>query len=72
MSLRLRLIQKGDLRPSRLLPLMTVFSVFMPLQDMAQDTNWFEGVSLKDDKLTWKLNVRIMKAKLNVKIRFYW
>lgn len=51
---------------------MTVFSVFMPLQDMAQDTNWFEGVSLKDDKLAWKLNVRIMKAKLNVKIRFYW
>lgn len=51
---------------------MTVFSVFMPLQDITQDTNWFEGVSLKDYKLTWKLNVRIMKAKLNVKIRFYW
>ena len=70
MSLRLTLIQKGDLYPSRLLPLMTEFSVFMLLQDIAPESNWLEGVSLNFYKLTWKINVRIMKTKLYVEIKW--
>ena len=49
---RLTLIQKGGLCPLRLLPLMTEFSVFMPLQVIAPGNSWLGGVSLKDCR--WK------------------
>ena len=40
-------IQKGDLCPSRLLPLMTGFSVSMLLQVIVTENNWTEDGSLK-------------------------
>ena len=63
MSLRLKLIQKGGLCPLGLLSLMTEFSVFMPRQGIAPGNNWIGGVSLKDYKIIWKINIREMKAK---------
>ena len=61
-SLRLTVIQRGDLCPLRLLPLMTEFSVFMTLQGIAPGNSWLGGVSLKDYKITWKIK-REMKTK---------
>ena len=48
---RLTLIQKGGMCPLSLLPLMTEFSVFMPLQGIAPGNSWTGGVSLKDCKV---------------------
>ena len=64
MSLRLTLIQKGDLCPSKLLSLITEFSVFVPLKGITPESSWLKGVSLKDYKIIWKINVREMKTKL--------
>ena len=50
-SLRLPLIQKGGLYPLRFLPLMTEFSVFMPLQGIATGNSWLGSVSLEDYKI---------------------
>ena len=47
-SLRLTLIQKRDLCPSRLLSLITEFSVFTPLQGITPESSWLKRVSLKD------------------------
>ena len=63
-SLRLTPIQKGDLCPSRLLSLITDFSVFVPLQDIAPESSWLKDFSLKDCKIVWKINVREMKTEL--------
>ena len=63
-SLRLTLIQKGDLCPSKLLSLITEFSVFVPLKDITPESSWLKAVSLKDYKIIWKRNVREMKTKL--------
>ena len=62
-SLRLTLIQKGDFYPSRLLSLITEFSVFVPLQGIAPESSWLKDVSLNDYKITWKINMREMKTK---------
>ena len=62
-SLRLTLIQKGDLYPSRLLSLITELSVFVPLQGIAPESRWLKDVSLNDYKITWKINMREMKTK---------
>ena len=62
-SLRLTLIQKGDLYPSRLLSLITELSVFVPLQGIAPESSWLKDVSLNDYKITWKINTREMKTK---------
>ena len=62
-SLRLTLIQKGDFYPSRLLSLITEFSVFVPLQGIAPESSWLKDVSLNDYKITWKINTREMKTK---------
>ena len=51
MSLRLTLIQKGDFYLSRLLSLITDFSVFVPLQGIAPESSWLKDVSLKDYKI---------------------
>ena len=39
---------KGSLCPLRLFPLMTEFSVFMPLQGIVPGDSWLGGISLKD------------------------
>ena len=62
-SLRLTLIQKGDLYPSRLLSLITELSVFVPLQGIAPESSWLKDVSLNDYEITWKINTREMKTK---------
>ena len=62
-SLRLTLIQKGDFYPSRLLSLITEFSVFVPLQGIAPESSWLKDVSLNDYEITWKINTREMKTK---------
>ena len=62
-SLRLTLIQKGDLYPSRLLSLITEFSVFVPLQGIVPQSSWLKDVFLNDYKITWKINMRKMKTK---------
>ena len=49
--------------PFTLLPLMTEFSVFMPLQSIAPGISWLGGVSLKDYKIVWKIKIREMKTK---------
>ena len=46
-----------------LLPLMTWFSVFKPLQDIAPGNSWLENFSLKDYKSIWKVKLREMKTK---------
>ena len=66
-SLRLTLVQKGDLCPSKLLSLITEFSVFVPLKGITPESSWLKGVSLKDYKIIWKINVREMKTKLYLK-----
>ena len=63
-SLRLTLIQKGYFCPSKLLSLITEFSVFLPLKGTTPESSWLKGVSLKDYKIIWKINVREMKTKL--------
>ena len=52
---------------SRLLSVITEFSVFVPLLGIAQESSWLKGVSLKDYKIIWKINVREMKTKLYLK-----
>ena len=42
---------------------MIQFSVFMPLQGVAQGNSWLGGVSLKDYKFIWKIKVWEMKTK---------
>ena len=44
-------------------PLMTEFSVLMPLQGMAPRNSRLWGVSLKDYKIIWKIKVREIKTK---------
>ena len=63
MTLRLTLIQKGGLCPLRPLPLITRFSVFLPLHGIAPGNIWLGGVSLKDYKITWKIIMREMNTK---------
>ena len=48
---------------STLLPLMTEFSAFMPLQGIAPGNSWRRGVSLKEYKIIWKIKMREMKTK---------
>ena len=58
---------KGRLCSSRLLPLMTMFSVFVLLQGIAPANSWQReggGVSLKDYKIIWKIIMREMKKKV--------
>ena len=38
------------------LPLLSEFSVFMPLHGIAPGNSWLAGVSLKDSKIIWKIN----------------
>ena len=57
-SLRLTLIQKGSLCYLRLLPLMTEFSFFMPLQGIAPISSSLGDVSLKEYKSIWKIKTR--------------
>ena len=45
------------------LPLMTEFSVFMPLLSAAPGNSSLGGVSLKEYKIIWKIKMREMKAK---------
>ena len=45
------------------LPLMTEFSVCMPLQGIATGNSWLGDVSLKDYKIIWKIKMREMKTK---------
>ena len=54
---RLTLTQKGGLFPLSLLHLMTEFSVFMPLQDIAPGKSWIGCLSLKDHKIIWKIKI---------------
>ena len=43
------------------------FSVFVPLKGLTPESSWLKGVSLKDYKIIWKINVREMKTKLYLK-----
>ena len=45
------------------LPLMTEFSMFIPLQGIAPGNSWLEDVFLKDYKIIWKIKMRKMKTK---------
>ena len=36
----------------------------MPLKGITPESSWLKGVSLKDYKIIWKINVREMKTKL--------
>ena len=45
------------------LPLMTEFSVFIPLQGIASGNSWLGGVSLKDCTIIWKIKMREMRTK---------
>ena len=38
--------------------------MFLPLQGIAPESSWLEGVPLKDYKIIWKTNVTEMKTKL--------
>ena len=51
MSQMLTQIQMGDLCPSKLLPLMTEFSVSMLLQVIVAENNWLGHASLKVYKI---------------------
>ena len=44
-------------------PLMTEFSMFIPLQGIAPGNSWLEDVFLKDYKIIWKIKMRKMKTK---------
>ena len=46
-----------------LLPLMTEFSAFMPLEGIAPGKVWLGSISLKDYKIIWKIKRREMKTK---------
>ena len=48
MSLRVTLIQKRDLCPSRLLSLITEFSVFVSLQGTKPESSWLKGERLQN------------------------
>ena len=37
---------------------------FVPLKGIKPESSWLKGVSLKDYKITWKINVREIKTKL--------
>ena len=37
---------------------------FVPLKDITPESSWLKGVSCKDYKIIWKINVRDMKTKL--------
>ena len=63
MSLRLILIEKRSLSPLGFLPLITEFSVFMPLQGIEPGNSWIGEVSLKDFKIIWKIKMRETKTK---------
>ena len=39
----------------------------MPLKGITPESSWLKGVSLKDYKIIWKINVPEMKAKLYLK-----
>ena len=43
--------------------IMTEFFVFMPLQGIAPENSWLEGVSLKDSKLVSKRKIKKIKTK---------
>ena len=45
------------------LPLMTTFSVFMPLQGIATGNNLLGAISLKNYNVIWKIKMREMKTK---------
>ena len=45
------------------LPLMTEFSVFMPLQGIVPENSLLRGVSLKDYKIMWKIKMRKKTTK---------
>ena len=59
----LSLIKKGGLCPVSLLFLMIKFSVFMPLQGIAQGNMSIGGVSLKDYKIIREIKRREIKTK---------
>ena len=60
-SLRVTMIQKRGLYPSRLLPLMRV--LFVPLQGIAPESSWLGGAFFKDYKNICNLKMREMKTK---------
>ena len=39
----------------------------MPLKGTTPESSWLKGVSLKDYKIIWNINVREMKTKLYLK-----
>ena len=45
------------------LPSMTEFFVFMLLQYIAPRNSWLGDVSLKDNKIIWKIKMREIKTK---------
>ena len=47
------------------LPLMTEFSVFMPLQGISLGSSLIGGISLKDYKIIWKIKIREIILKRN-------
>ena len=57
-------IQKGELCPLKSLSLITELSVFVPLEGITPENSLLKGVSLKDNKIIWKINVREMKTQL--------
>ena len=56
-------IQKGGLCPSKLLPVMTEFSVSMLLLVIATENNWLGDAFLKVYNLTQKTKPREMKTR---------
>ena len=45
------------------LSLMTEISVFVPLQGIASGICWLGGISLKEYKIIWKIEMKEMKTK---------
>ena len=60
---RLTLIQKGGLCPLSWLPLMTEFSVFMPLPSIAPGTAGQEAFLWRTAKFIWRIKISEMKTK---------
>ena len=54
---------KKGLCPLRLLSQMKKLSLFMPLQAVAPENSCLGGVSLKDNKIIWKIKMREVKTK---------
>ena len=54
---------KGRFVPLHLVPLISEFSMFMPLQGIAPGNIWRGGVSLKGYKVIWKIKIREIKTK---------